>query len=653
METYDMRTMFTLKMEGLQQRLFQFSSLLSQICPDLHAHFQKHGVNPAMYASQWFLSLFAYTYPLPLVFRIYDVVFAEGAPETIMRVAIALLKNNEAKLLSFGEFEDLVEFLTARLYESYNNEPTGLIKDAMALSSVITKAKLDQLSELYIKDLEDQKKRTEELAAARFKNRFVRSKKEKKKDKREKRWTLGVIPSSSSRNPVDIIESSSGENPSTTASDQSSNSSENEAIPSMTPPTPSYFSNSASMGVLHQQIEDLVTALSQLQKEHADVTDQLVNIKMEKVDLVTEVEELKSKLRGLEKENKRMSSASVLSIDSSITLNDDNVGRYPFKLASSFYPSGPKIDQFIKQQILDLTDSPRLTRRSSVPTYTETNSENQKFGINDLEDFAIELKKSLQREAELTEEITKVRREKNDLLQDNIELVKRVEELETVVANVTQSHKALLDKNIFLQTEIERLDVEAAQALYEQSTMENEVKEVKSLRFDNAKLAKENVRCRKELEILGAKLSWQQGSDEGCDNSNTENVASKTTSMPANPRRASSFLNFFNPSTSSNDQDKNSICLKDCAASKRAESAEQTVKQLQSMLLESENARNAMSTQLEELNHLINGFADISEIEPFDPEEAAINANQFPLVKPKPEKRLSSALTLATFFANS
>src|SRR5688572_3616833 len=111
METYDMRSMFTLNMEGLQLRLYQFSCLLSQILPTLHTHLHLHGIHSGMFASQWFLSLFAYTYPLPLVFRIYDVVFAEGAPETIMRVAIALLKKNEEKLLELGEFEDLLDFL--------------------------------------------------------------------------------------------------------------------------------------------------------------------------------------------------------------------------------------------------------------------------------------------------------------------------------------------------------------------------------------------------------------------------------------------------------------------------------------------------------------------------------------------------------------
>src|SRR3954465_7505388 len=129
METYDMRTMFTLNMEGLQLRLYQFSALLSQILPKLHAHFQLHAIHAAMYASQWFLSLFAYTYPLPLVLRVYDVVFTEGAPETIMRVAVAFLKKNEEKLMQLQEFEDLLEVLSSKLYDVYEDNAGSVIKD--------------------------------------------------------------------------------------------------------------------------------------------------------------------------------------------------------------------------------------------------------------------------------------------------------------------------------------------------------------------------------------------------------------------------------------------------------------------------------------------------------------------------------------------
>ncbi|ORY02640.1 RabGAP/TBC, partial [Basidiobolus meristosporus CBS 931.73] len=119
MEDYDMRSMFTEKMEGLELRLYQLNSLLSSILPDLFRHFQEHGINTGMFASQWFLTLFAYSYPLQLVLRIFDIVFAEGAPETIMRISLALLKCNQDKLLAMEEFEDIIGFLSSHLFDTF------------------------------------------------------------------------------------------------------------------------------------------------------------------------------------------------------------------------------------------------------------------------------------------------------------------------------------------------------------------------------------------------------------------------------------------------------------------------------------------------------------------------------------------------------
>ncbi len=153
-----MRTMFTLNMEGLQLRLFQFQSLLAQLLPTLSAHLTSHSVHPAMYASQWFLTLFAYTYPMPLVLRIYDLVFAEGAPETIMRVAVALIRKNEEKILAINEFEDILDTLTAHLFDAFDGHPGRVINEAMGLSQVITKEKLDRLAEGYMKEVEAEKK---------------------------------------------------------------------------------------------------------------------------------------------------------------------------------------------------------------------------------------------------------------------------------------------------------------------------------------------------------------------------------------------------------------------------------------------------------------------------------------------------------------
>lgn len=153
-----MRTMFTLNMEGLHLRLFQFQTLLARLCPTLEKHLTKHTIHTAMYASQWYLTLFAYGFPILLVLRIYDLVFAEGAVETITRVAMALMQKNEATLLAMDDFEEIMMYLTSRrLYtDAFENEDE-VMRDAMALSTVITKKEMDRMALTYGKNRQEEK----------------------------------------------------------------------------------------------------------------------------------------------------------------------------------------------------------------------------------------------------------------------------------------------------------------------------------------------------------------------------------------------------------------------------------------------------------------------------------------------------------------
>ncbi|KAF9994971.1 hypothetical protein BGZ80_011506 [Entomortierella chlamydospora] len=297
METYDMRTMFTLNMEGLQLRLYQFSALLSEHLPMLHAHLQFHAIHGAMYASQWFLSLFAYTYPLPLVLRIYDVVFSEGAPETIMRVAVAFLKKNEEKLMQLQEFEDLLEVLSSKLYDVYEDNAGAVIKDAMALSSEISKDKLDALAMAYLAELEDQQKRAGEVTSKRFKDRF-RGKTEEAKPEEAKPATNQKKPSSK-MNRLSIAASFVS---SSSFALNGSGSDDDEVAKS---------NNSDAM--LLEQIQDLAKALSTLQRDHVEVTEAVVTAKMEKMQHLEEIENLRKKVTELERQKNRSSVMSAVS----------------------------------------------------------------------------------------------------------------------------------------------------------------------------------------------------------------------------------------------------------------------------------------------------------------------------------------------------
>nr|CAG8595152.1 442_t:CDS:2 [Entrophospora candida] len=125
MKHYNMRGHFLPGMDGLQLRLFQFDHLVEEMLPKIHSHLLEQGINSSMYASQWFMTLFAYKFPLPLVFRIYDTIFTEGI-EAIFRFSIALLKKNEKRIIEL-DFEPLLEFLKSGLFESYQVTPTDVL----------------------------------------------------------------------------------------------------------------------------------------------------------------------------------------------------------------------------------------------------------------------------------------------------------------------------------------------------------------------------------------------------------------------------------------------------------------------------------------------------------------------------------------------
>ncbi|KAJ4350583.1 hypothetical protein N0V95_004634 [Ascochyta clinopodiicola] len=152
MEDYDLRSCFLPDLSGLHLRIFQFQKLLGQHMPELALHLEEMQIESA-YLSQWFLSFFAVTCPLPMLFRIFDVLFAEGASETLMRVALALMKRNEAKLLSLTEFEDVMQLLLGRqLWDPYGRNAHSadeLVSDFVSFTNDVTREKLQGLEQQY------------------------------------------------------------------------------------------------------------------------------------------------------------------------------------------------------------------------------------------------------------------------------------------------------------------------------------------------------------------------------------------------------------------------------------------------------------------------------------------------------------------------
>ncbi|KAI9297671.1 RabGAP/TBC [Neoconidiobolus thromboides FSU 785] len=305
METYDMRTMFTVKMEGLRLRLYQLGYLIAEMIPELANHLSSHNLSTALYASQWFLSLFAYSFPLTLVQRIFDVVFAEGAPETIMRIAIALLKKNEQKLLAMDEFESLISFLTsAQLLEIYDNSATRLINDAIAISSEVSTSKLNELAQKY----------SEEPDSSTF------CQQKTSLNSKSSGWMQNIL---SSLYPEGSFRSRSLNRNNSHASILSNNGSDSPSAFFMNPehtatiPRSANRSNSdntiptTELEALRLAVHDLqttsethLTALTQLRHDHSVLKSDMVHLKAEKYSLQEENELLRHELLKAQKQGK-------------------------------------------------------------------------------------------------------------------------------------------------------------------------------------------------------------------------------------------------------------------------------------------------------------------------------------------------------------
>jgi hypothetical protein len=53
-------------------------ALLSDKFPKIFKNLTSKGINPTMFASQWFMTLFTVGFNIDLTVRVFDIFFAEG-----------------------------------------------------------------------------------------------------------------------------------------------------------------------------------------------------------------------------------------------------------------------------------------------------------------------------------------------------------------------------------------------------------------------------------------------------------------------------------------------------------------------------------------------------------------------------------------------
>lgn len=119
MNKYGLRELFVHDMPGLHLHLYQFERLLEDLEPALYCHLNRRGVTPKLYATQWFLTMFAYRFPLQLVMRVFDLVLSEGLEGAILKFGMAVVQRNISTLLALEDMAALTNFLKEKLFDVY------------------------------------------------------------------------------------------------------------------------------------------------------------------------------------------------------------------------------------------------------------------------------------------------------------------------------------------------------------------------------------------------------------------------------------------------------------------------------------------------------------------------------------------------------
>ncbi|XP_047073258.1 ecotropic viral integration site 5 protein homolog [Lolium rigidum] len=142
-------------MEGLyqaglplvQQYLCQFENLVTEHMPKLGQNFQDEMINPSMYASQWFITVFSYSFPFHLTLRVWDVFLYEGI-KVVFQVGLALLRFCHDDLVKLP-FEKLLYSL--RNFPEEATDPDTLLPLAFSFK---VSSRLVELEKEYRKRLE-------------------------------------------------------------------------------------------------------------------------------------------------------------------------------------------------------------------------------------------------------------------------------------------------------------------------------------------------------------------------------------------------------------------------------------------------------------------------------------------------------------------
>ncbi|KAH8583195.1 TBC domain containing [Cryptosporidium sp. chipmunk genotype I] len=114
LEKYKFSGLYLPGLPLLNTHLEKLRKIFKKRIPNLYNHFRNENVDETMYASQWFMTIFAYSFNLDAVARIWDLFFLQGT-DLIFKISIAILKILKNSLFN-QSFENILYTLKTAPY---------------------------------------------------------------------------------------------------------------------------------------------------------------------------------------------------------------------------------------------------------------------------------------------------------------------------------------------------------------------------------------------------------------------------------------------------------------------------------------------------------------------------------------------------------
>jgi len=127
-----MSILFLPGLPRLNSLLHVLTGLLRERHPRLARHLASHAVHPSMWATQWLMTVFAYSFPLHTTARIWDAFLHEGW-KVPLRCVLALLAEHEKELLAAPGFENILLIFKRIPSSRLAREPWALLRAAFAI----------------------------------------------------------------------------------------------------------------------------------------------------------------------------------------------------------------------------------------------------------------------------------------------------------------------------------------------------------------------------------------------------------------------------------------------------------------------------------------------------------------------------------------